>query len=94
MHWVREILGWVLLAIGLWLFYVAYFVWMKNFRWLYVWPCIIMGLIVFRGGIHVLKVAVAARVCRTAPSEAKPSSATRVQPRRPQPQRVVVPGKK
>ena len=76
MFWIREIAGWALLVLGLWLFYVSYFVLLKNGYIVESGPTVIMGIVVFRGGIHFLKVAVAARVARQAPIEARP------QPRR------------
>ena len=30
MYWIREIAGWALLVLGLWLFYVSYFVLLRN----------------------------------------------------------------
>ena len=61
LYWMRELLGWVLMLIGL-----AFF-----------WGCLTfvnsrqvveasilagVGVFVFRGGIHLMKVAVAARI--------------------------------
>jgi hypothetical protein len=64
---VREIAGWILVLCGLFLFLVA-------FGWLSQDPPLILrapivtviGIFLFRGGIHLLKVAVAARVCMQA----------------------------
>ena len=74
MYWVREILGWALVILGLWLFYVSYFVLLKNGYIVQSGPTVLMGIVVFRGGIHLLKVAVAARVCRQAPIESRPKT--------------------
>ena len=52
-----------------------------------------MGIVVFRGGIHVLKVAVAARVCQQAPVESR-LKPTRQDLSRPGPQASVVPGRR
>jgi hypothetical protein len=91
MFYVREVMGWVLMVLGLWLFYQSYvFVMNKNF--IGSGPTVLMGIVVFRGGIHLLKVAVAAKVCRQAPVEARPS-ASRPQPVRPQRRATVVPGR-
>ena len=61
LYWIRELLGWVLMLLGL-----AFF-----------WGCLSfvntgqvveasilagVGIFVFRGGIHLMKVAVAARI--------------------------------
>jgi len=76
--WFREIAGWGLVALGLYMFYLAY-----GMLWGYVDPATgrerhmiieagqwsVLGIIVFRGGIHLLKVAVAARVCMQAVDE-------------------------
>ena len=93
MFWIREIAGWALVVIGLWLFYVSYFVLLKNNHIVESGPTVLMGLIVFRGGIHLLKVAVAARVCRQAPTEsqARPS---RLEPTRGARRAAVVPGRR
>jgi hypothetical protein len=65
--WIRELFGWALTALGLFIFYMAYalltdprhMIWEAG-----VWSTV--GVFVFRGGIHLLKVAVAARVCMQA----------------------------
>jgi hypothetical protein len=73
--WIREIAGWLLIALSLFMFYMSYLM-LIGFRdvvtgearrmmieagqWSFV------GIMVFRGGIHLLKVAVAARVCSQA----------------------------
>lgn len=69
--WVREILGWLLVALGVFIFYICFSIllppppqqpWLIEASYLTV-----IGIIVFRGGIHLLKVAVAARICVKAP---------------------------
>lgn len=91
MFYVREVAGWVLMVLGLWLFYQSY-VFVVNRNYVGSGPTLIMGIVVFRGGIHLLKVAVAAKVCRQAPVEARPA-AVRPQPVRPQRRGTVVPGR-
>jgi hypothetical protein len=62
--WIRELGGWVLIALGLFVFYCCFL--MLNLpvpRFVATGPMIVIGIFVFRGGIHLLKVAVAARVC-------------------------------
>jgi hypothetical protein len=67
MFWVREITGWVLLVLGLAAFYVVYFVLLRNGRIFESGPMVLVGIFLFRGGIHLLKVAVAARICQQTP---------------------------
>ncbi len=63
-YWIRELAGWLIVGIGLLLIYVAYEMCDRyQPRILEAWPMAICGIFVFRGGIHLLKVAVAARVC-------------------------------
>jgi hypothetical protein len=69
MFWTREVVGWGLLAFGAYLFYCSYFVFLKNNKIFESGPTVLMGIIVFRGGIQLLKVAVAARVCQQNPAE-------------------------
>jgi hypothetical protein len=69
--WLREVFGWLLVGIGLWMFSLTYGMLLyQNPATGRTEPKIIeagqwsiVGIIVFRGGIHLLKVAVAARVC-------------------------------
>jgi hypothetical protein len=60
--WIREIMGWVLVGLGLFVFYLCV-VLLFNHAVIEVGPLFIIGIVVFRGGIHLLKVAVAARIC-------------------------------
>jgi len=92
MFWIREIAGWALIVLGLWLFYVSYFVLLRNGYIIQSGLTVLMVLVVFRGGIHFLKVAVAARVCQQAPMEARPK-AHRVETTRGQRRAPVVPGR-
>jgi hypothetical protein len=69
--WVREIAGWVLVVLGLFIFLLCYGLLVGAGtppRLLEAGPLMFIGIIVFRGGIHLLKVAVAARVCLHAES--------------------------
>jgi hypothetical protein len=63
--WLRELVGWGLLAISLLMVLVAY-VLCINSRMFEVWPWVILTIFVFRGAIHLLKVAIAARICNQA----------------------------
>ena len=68
MFWIREIAGWLLVLLGLMFFFVAY-VFCQEQGAGQVNPIFeafimaIVGIFVFRGGIHLLKVSVAARLC-------------------------------
>jgi hypothetical protein len=63
--WIRELLGWLLIALGLFVFYVCFVVLLSDrmHMILEAGPLAFIGFIIFRGGIHLLKVAVAARIC-------------------------------
>lgn len=62
--WSREIAGWALVGLGLFFFYMCLaFVSRPVPRFLETGPLLIIGVFLFRGGIHLLKVAVAARIC-------------------------------
>jgi hypothetical protein len=92
MFWIREIAGWALIVLGLWLFYLTYFVLLMNGKIVESAPTVVMGLLVFRGGIHLLKVAVAARVCQQAPVEIQ-ARPLRAEPSRGARRNPVVPGR-
>lgn len=70
----RESAGWVLILLGLACFYWAYTL-VENRSILYVWVPTVIGIFVFRGGIHLLKVAVAARVCQQTQDQLYPPAA-------------------
>jgi hypothetical protein len=63
--WLREIVGWLLLAFGLYLIWECV-LFMSEGRIIQSGTLSIVAIIVFRGGLHLLKVAVAARICREA----------------------------
>lgn len=62
--WLREIAGWVLLGTGLAMFAVCYAVFLLNRRVVEGLLFGMGGLAVFRGGLQLLKVAMAARAAR------------------------------
>lgn len=65
MFWVREIAGWLITGLGLLIFVIVYEFCER--RWIFEAGILaVIGIFVFRGGIHLLKVAVAARVCQQA----------------------------
>lgn len=72
-YWIREVAGWLLVLAGLFVFYVccAKLLDTTNRNWLLeAGPLTLIGIVVFRGGIHLLKVAVAARVAMQAHADA------------------------
>ena len=60
-YWLREVAGWALVAVGLFAFWQAYDLLLGK-RLFEAGPLVVIGIIVFRGGIHLLKVAVAAHI--------------------------------
>lgn len=62
--WLREVAGWVLLGIGLATFGVCYFVFLLQKRVVEAVALGFIGFVVFRGGLHLLKVAVASRAAK------------------------------
>lgn len=69
MHfWIREVFGALLVALGLFVFYIVVQMLFDSraVMILQAGPMIVIGFIIFRGGIHLLKVAVAARICLAA----------------------------
>src|SRR5713101_1015338 len=79
--WIREILGWLLIGLGLFDFYMCV-VLLFNHSVIEVGPMFVIGIVVFRGGIHLLKVAVAARICLLAQAkmELGPSATAKTPP--------------
>jgi len=62
--WLRELAGWILVSLGLGVFYICAVILINDPPLLLSsGPLTVIGIIIFRGGIHLLKVAVAARVC-------------------------------
>jgi hypothetical protein len=58
---LREVAGWILIAVGLWAFRESWL--MLRDRQIFEAPTMtVIGFLVFRGGIHLLKVSVAARI--------------------------------
>jgi NADH:ubiquinone oxidoreductase subunit 6 (subunit J) len=64
MFWFREIAGWLLVLLGLFLFLVCCALLLGDPPGILEAPFLTaIAIVVFRGGIHLLKVAVASRVC-------------------------------
>jgi hypothetical protein len=71
-YWTREVAGWVLVVLGLLVFGWCIILLTVYHGIFESGPMVVAGIFVFRGGIHLLKVAVAARVCaEAAAAEAK-----------------------
>jgi hypothetical protein len=70
--WVRELAGWVLVVLGLGAFGVSFWM-LKQHYWIEAGVPSLIGFFVFRGGIHLLKVAVAARICLQAQEKLRPA---------------------
>lgn len=67
--WLREIAGWVLLGVGLAAFAGCYTEFLLKKRLLTAIPILMMGFWIFRAGMHLIKVAVAARACAEAKAD-------------------------
>jgi hypothetical protein len=69
--WWRELAGWAMVALGLVVFYVCIrFLLGPTHAVLEAPTLAFIGFILFRGGIQLLKVATAARICTPAPEPA------------------------
>jgi len=63
-YWLRELAGWLLIFLGLYVFFVCYVMLVGQGPYLLeAGPLTFIGFVIFRGGIHLLKVAMAARIC-------------------------------
>lgn len=60
--WLREVAGWGMVVLGLFAFYACYAMLLAG-QVVEAGAFTIVGIFVFRGGIHLLKMAVAAQVC-------------------------------
>jgi hypothetical protein len=96
--WVREVAGWLLVLIGLYVFWACFAMladYRREPRIIEVGPLVFIGFVIFRGGIHLLKVAVAARVCLHAQKALEQNPSVRGRPaagvRDPRAQRLRVP---
>ena len=96
-YWSREVAGWVLILGGLLAFLEAYNLLLSK-RIFEATPLVFIGFIVFRGGTHILKVAVAAQAARNLPEAAQPTARRIARPPArpvgPTPASAVLPGRK
>jgi len=66
-YWIRELLGWTLIAAGLFVFYIALAALLQDGPYVLEGPMMVaIGFVIFRGGLQVLKVSLAGRVCTQA----------------------------
>jgi hypothetical protein len=80
MFWVREVIGWVLILLGLFVFYIAMQLLLREGPLILEAPLFIaIGVVVFRGGLHMLKVSLAGRIC----VDAQKALSQEQEPRRP-----------
>jgi hypothetical protein len=68
--WSREVSGWFLIGVGLYTFFTCYQFLLRGRIWEAA-PLTIIGIFLFRGGIHLVKVALAARICLDAQERQK-----------------------
>ena len=98
--WLREAVGWVLLGVGIAAFAVCYFVFLLPQRVVEAGILAFVGWTVFRGGMHLLKVSMAAKAAREIrkqPDAPKPASTMKLQvggPAPGRPRESVVPGRR
>src|SRR5579871_6051518 len=62
LFWLREIAGWILLVLGLLVFYECFALLLSG-KLIQTMPILFLGFIVFRAGIHLLKVSAAGLIC-------------------------------
>lgn len=71
--WTREVAGWIMILLGLYAFYCVYdLIFDGTAHIIEEGALTIIGIFVFRGGIHLLKVAVAARLAMPEKSSVSP----------------------
>jgi hypothetical protein len=78
-YWLRELGGWALVLLGIYAFFLAYHFCLIR-QIFEAWPITVFGIFLFRGGIHLLKVAIAARACGEVQQRLYPA-ADRLKPR-------------
>ncbi len=79
--WVREVAGWGLVLLGVAAFGLS-IRFLTQHYWIEAGLPSLIGIFLFRGGIHLLKMAVAARICLQAQEKLRPDdSAPRAAPR-------------
>lgn len=61
-YWIRELAGWMLLTTGICILAYVLMMLSQGMVWQSA-PMGVIGIFIFRGGIHLIKVALAARIC-------------------------------
>jgi hypothetical protein len=62
--WTRELFGWILMALGVYVLFRALLLLTAGNQFMLEGGTVtVIGIVLFRGGIHLLKIAVAARIC-------------------------------
>ncbi len=90
--WLRELAGWILLGIGLAIFALVY-MFLVNKRVIEGFLFGVVGIMVFRAGIGLLKVAVAARAMHEVKRDMAEAGTIRKKPARIQLGRKELPGR-
>jgi hypothetical protein len=81
LFWIRELAGWILVAAGIVLFWFA-LAFLGNRQVIEGAVVAVIGIVVFRGGIHLIKVATAAQVVLRARRETASSTSRQSDPTR------------
>jgi hypothetical protein len=71
-YWWRELSGWLLIGLSMLGFVTVYELGMGHYL-AEMWVIAVISLVVFWGGIQLLKVAIAARICQQAQDGLYPS---------------------
>jgi len=71
-YWFQQVLGWVLIGFALFTFYQVRYIFLDEKRVIEAVVDAVIGVVVFRGGIHLLKVATAARAAMEVRKELAP----------------------
>jgi hypothetical protein len=71
-YWWRELSGWLLIGLSILGFVTVYELGMGHYL-AEMWVIAVISLVVFWGGIQLLKVAIAARICQQAQDGLYPS---------------------
>jgi hypothetical protein len=77
---LREVAGWLLAALGLFVLYES-FAMLQQRAIIEAGSMTIIGVVVFRGGIHLLKVALAGQICTLAVERTRQDQQARTAPR-------------